>query len=113
MAVHLFEAGIVRPGGGAKAYAAIVEGNPNLFNTPATFVISGTTRDNTGVALGNCTVHLFRTTDDFEVQMTTSNGSGLFAFDPVNNGNGPWYVVAYLPGSPDRAGTTVNTLGGL
>ena len=114
MSVHCFKIFSLRPTilHRSLGRAAIVLGNPDLFNTPATFTISGVTRDSAGAALGNCDVHLFKTSDDSEVQQTVSNGSGVFAFNPVNNGNGPWYIVAYLPGSPDRAGTTVNTLTG-
>jgi hypothetical protein len=55
-------------------------------------------------------VHLHRTLDDVKVDQVTSDGSGNFSF---NVGLGEqYYVVAYLPGSPDRAGVTVNTLVG-
>lgn len=75
--------------------------------------ISGITKDSSGVALGNCTVDLFRTIDDVLQQRTTSDGGGNYALDPVNNGNGPYYIVAYKVGAPDVAGTTVNTLLGV
>ena len=73
--------------------------------------IVGVTRDSSGAALGSCVVHLFRTVDDKLTEVQTSDGSGNFSF---NVGGGElYYVVAYLPGSPDRAGTTVNTLQGV
>lgn len=56
-------------------------------------------------------MHLHRTLDDVKVEQTLSDGSGNFAFT-VGLGE-TYYVVAYLPGSPDRAGTTVNTLLGV
>lgn len=73
------------------------------------YVISGVTRDSTGAALGLCAVHLFRTADDSEADQITSDANGAFEFRapaPAQN----YYMVAYLPGSPDVAGTTLNTL---
>lgn len=78
--------------------------------TLAALYVSGVTKDSAGAVLGGCTVKLFRTADDIEVQESLSDGSGNYAFQPVNNGNGPYYVVAYKAGSPDVAGTTVNTV---
>ena len=70
--------------------------------------LNGITRDSTGAALGNCAVEIFRTWDDVRIGKTTSDGAGNFQFFPTSSG--PYYLVAYLPGSPDVAGTTVNTL---
>ncbi len=70
--------------------------------------IAGITRDDTGAILGNCAVKLFVTGADAEAYETTSDASGNFSFS--NPGTGPFYIVAYKPGSPDVAGTTVNTL---
>ena len=73
-------------------------------------VITGVTRDSSGVALGDCVVQLFRTSDDAIVTETVSDGSGNYAI--FAQGTGPFYVVAYKAGAPDVAGTTVNTLQG-
>ena len=70
--------------------------------------ISGVTKDSAGAALGACMVQLFRTPSDTLVQEVVSDASGNYSFD--NPGSGPFYVVAYKQGSPDVAGTTVNTL---
>jgi hypothetical protein len=70
--------------------------------------ITGVTRDSTGAAIGNCAVNLYRTWDDTMISETTSDGSGNFTI--LAPSSGPYYMVAYLPGSPDVAGTTVNTL---
>lgn len=70
--------------------------------------ITGVTKDSTGVALGSCTVQLFRAWDDGIVAETTSDGSGNFTFYPTTSG--PYYIVAYKAGAPDVAGTSVNTL---
>jgi hypothetical protein len=75
--------------------------------TPST-VVSGYTRTATGTALPGCTVKLFRTSDDVKVATTTSDGTGLYTFtDP---GAGPFYALAYLDGSPDVTGVTLNNL---
>lgn len=70
--------------------------------------IEGYTKDSTCAALGGCVVKLFLTSDDSLVGSTTSDGSGFYQFS--NPGSGPFYAVAYKAGSPDVAGTTVNTL---
>lgn len=74
----------------------------------ANFRLSGVTKDSTGAALGSCRVELFLTAGDVSIAETTSGASGDFAFDMP--GTGPFYLVAYKVGSPDVAGTTVNTL---
>jgi hypothetical protein len=73
-----------------------------------TLVVSGVTRDNTGAPLGGCTVKLYDTPTDTVLAQTVSDGSGNYAFNLSLYG--PFYCVAYLPGSPDVAGTTIDTL---
>ena len=78
---------------------------------PQRYAVSGVTKDSTGTPLGNCQMHLFRTNNDSIAALGTSNGSGNYSL-----GASPavqHYVVAYLPGAPDVAGTTVNTLVGV
>jgi len=70
--------------------------------------LSGVSRDSAGVALGNCTIKIFRTSDDQKMAETTSDGSGNWSL--TLNLSGPFYIVAYKVGSPDVAGTSVNTL---
>jgi hypothetical protein len=72
------------------------------------FSITGITKDSAGAALGNCVIKLFRTSDDLESYSTVSDASGNYIL-PVDNLT-QWYAVAYKAGSPDVAGTTVNTL---
>ena len=82
--------------------------SPPMFDTHI-WALSGQTVDGTGSALGNCQVHLFYTSSDVEAAMVQSDASGNFTF-LIGPNAGPFYCVAYLPGSPDKAGTTVNTL---
>ena len=70
--------------------------------------IAGVSRDSTGAILDSCVVELFITATDQMVRSITSDASGNFSFG--NPGAGPFYIVAYKAGSPDVAGTTVNTL---
>lgn len=73
--------------------------------------ISGVTRDSSGAALGNVSLELFRADTGTLVERLTSDGSGNYASSPV--GPGILYQIdAYKSGSPDVAGTTVNTLAG-
>lgn len=75
-----------------------------------TLYIAGVTKDSTGTPLGGCTVQLFRTWNGELVRQTISDGSGNYTLTAP--GTGPFYVMAYKAGSPDVAGTTVNTLQG-
>lgn len=75
-----------------------------------TYVISGRTLDAASAVLPSCTVKLFRTRDDLLVDQAVSDGLGGYAFSV--SAAESYYVVAYLPGSPDVSGTTLNTLVG-
>lgn len=74
----------------------------------ANFSLVGVSRDSAGAILGSCIIDLMYTAGDVLHLTTTSDASGNFRFDTMPNG--PFYLVAYKPGSPDVAGTTVNTL---
>jgi hypothetical protein len=76
------------------------------------YVLAGVTKNSAGATLGGCTVRLFRTSDNLLMASTTSDGSGNYSFN-VGDGTTAYYAVAYLAGSPDVAGTTVNTLVGV
>lgn len=85
---------------------------PMPVTAPLTIV--GVTRDNTGAALGNCEVELYRRSQDNTsmayVDRTVSDGSGNFSFVV---GPGMLYqFVAYQAGSPDKAGVSLRTLVG-
>lgn len=72
------------------------------------FKISGITRDSLGNPLANCIVDLFYTADDTKAATVESDATGAFSFSVGPNLS--CYIVAYKAGSPDVAGTTVNTL---
>lgn len=86
---------------------------PMLGRTPLPVTqlrISGVTKDSAGVPLGFCRVELYRTSDDVVLDRTLSDANGNYEFRSASSGDNRHYVVAYLAGTPDRAGTTVNTL---
>lgn len=73
-------------------------------------LVTGVTRDSGGNPLGGCTVELFDTRTDQRVAATVSDGSGNFS---LPGASGPYYLVCYKAGTPDLAGTSVNTLTGV
>lgn len=74
----------------------------------ARYSLSGVSRDSAGAALGGCTVKVFLTGNDTKQFETVSDGSGNWSID-VGANPGPFYYVEYKVGSPDRAGTSINT----
>ena len=73
------------------------------------WALSGQTLDASSVALPGCKVEAFLTGPDAYIGDTVSDGAGNFSI-PVGFNSGTFYLVAYKAGSPDVAGTTVNTL---
>lgn len=73
--------------------------------------IFGATKDSTGTPIASATVSLFRTADQTYVESQVSDASGNYEFRSASLST-QYYVVAYKVGSPDLAGTTVNTLTG-
>jgi hypothetical protein len=78
-----------------------VMGNMNM-------VLSGVSRDSTGVALGGCQVLVFRTSDKVLVAETVSDGSGLWSIPMMEAG--AMFLVQYKEGGTPVAGTSLNTL---
>lgn len=72
------------------------------------FFLNGVTRDNAGAILANCTIHGYWSVDDTYQGETTSNFAGEYCW--VGQYQQAHYLVAYKAGSPDVAGTTVDTL---
>ena len=80
------------------------------INPAQELLINGITRDKNGTIVGSATVDLYRTLTDQMVETVVSNAStGAFSFSAVGLGQ-QYYIVAYKAGSPDIAGTTLNTL---
>jgi hypothetical protein len=75
-------------------------------------MVTGTTLDSTSAVLGSCVVELYLTATDEPLGKTTSDASGNFSFTCARYSPLTHYIVAYKAGSPDVAGTTVNTLTG-
>lgn len=70
--------------------------------------IIGTTYDSGGTPLANVVVQAFRSIDEKFVGTTTSDLGGYYECPTIFADQ--HYLVAYKAGSPDLAGTTVNTL---
>ncbi len=70
--------------------------------------ITGTTKDSTGAALGNCVVQAFLTADDSFQGQVTSDVAGGFTIYTAQTG--AHYLTCYKVGSPDVGGTSVNTI---
>jgi len=71
--------------------------------------IMGRTVNANGVALGGATIEAFLTGNNMFVRATLSDSNGNYEVGTEYPGN-THYLVAYYPGAPDMAGTTVNTL---
>lgn len=69
--------------------------------------LSGTTVTPLLVAIPNCTVDLFLSTNNSFVRRTTSDGSGQFTF--AGPGTGPFFIRA-VDASGTPVGTTLNGL---
>lgn len=79
--------------------------------------VMGVTRDAAGNPLAGCNVYLISfALGNVILANSTSDANGnytLFTDKTLSQApDSTWMVVAYLPGSPDRAGVTVNTLTG-
>lgn len=89
-------------------------GRQNRDDTPIyeerNYTITGITKDSGGTPIGAVTVRLFNSATNALEQTTISDGSGNYSF--IVDKNATWFVVAYLAGAPDTAGTTVRNLAG-
>jgi hypothetical protein len=70
----------------------------------------GTCVDASDVAVANAIVQAFRTSDDLYLGEVQANTDGTYGVGIQVAAGTPCYLVAYKPGTPDIAGTTVNTL---
>lgn len=71
--------------------------------------ILGRVKDSGGNGVSGAIVQGFRTSDDLYIGQTTADANGYYVFSTPYAGV-EHYMVAYVDGSPDRFGTTVNTL---
>ena len=77
----------------------------------STKFIMGRCKDVAGNGVSGATVQGFRTVNDQFVRETVAGSDGSYELATEYPGEGH-YLVAYRAGSPDIAGTTVNTLQG-
>lgn len=74
----------------------------------STWTLSGVTRNLRGQPLGLVTVDIFDTATNTIQGTTVSDGGGNYTVTLNTGAN--CFAVGYLAGSPDVAGTTLNTL---
>lgn len=72
--------------------------------------IKGVTKDSVGATIANAIVQGFVTSTDAYVGEVTSGEDGTYTLGTETKAGVQHYLVAYKAGSPDVAGTTVNTL---
>ncbi len=72
--------------------------------------IRGVTKDSGGTPISGCTVQGFVTSTDAYVGEDVSRDDGTYLLGTDTLPGVAHYLVAYKPGSPDIAGTTVNTI---
>lgn len=70
----------------------------------------GTCLDSLSVVVANATVQAFVTATDAFAGEVQGNTDGTYTLGVEQASSTPHYLVAYKVGSPDIAGTTVNTL---
>lgn len=80
------------------------------ISRPSRYLISGVTRDSGGSVLGNCVVEVFESATYLLRGATISDATGNYAIEIVGDRSLTFFAVAYKAGSPDLAGTTINTL---
>jgi hypothetical protein len=71
--------------------------------------IMGRVADSSGNPIGGAVVRGFRSSNNMFVRETKSDSNGMYELGTEFAGE-QHYLVAYVSGSPDIAGTTVNTL---
>ena len=82
------------------------------------YLLTGITKDSAGSPLGSCSIEVFETIPGVVgnepkgrlVNTGTSDASGNYSIEVHSKTGATFRCVAYKGGSPDVAGTTVNTL---
>lgn len=72
--------------------------------------LRGTCKDSGGTPVANAIVQAFVTATDAFAGQVAGNTDGTYTLGVEQSKATPHYLVAYKAGSPDIAGTTVNTL---
>lgn len=72
--------------------------------------IKGITKNSSGTPISGVIVQAFRTSDDYYMGAVESREDGSYDCPTCSPAGVQHYLVAYKAGSPDTAGTTVNTL---
>ena len=98
--------GMLNPDSAAQAW----EWNVYTTGSRHRMVFTGQTLNAAGSPLGGCTVQLFNTATGLLVDTQTSDAGGNYKVTDPNNV--ACFMIAYLPGSPDIAGTTIDELTG-
>lgn len=83
---------------------------PKTVSQASRYLISGLTIDAATNVVGNVTVDVYETVLDIIRGSTISDASGNYAVEIAGDIGLTFYVRCYKVGSPDLAGTTVNTL---
>jgi hypothetical protein len=80
-------------------------------NQPTRYVISGVTKSSVGAVLPGCSVTAYETVTKLQAAPSViSDANGVYTISVQGATGLKFFVVAYLAGSPDVEGTTVNTL---
>ena len=79
-----------------------------VLNTGAPVSVTGITIDQLGARMAGVTVKAFDSVSNVFVTQTVSDGSGNYSMT-LPKGN-TYFLVAYKAGSPNKAGTSVNTI---
>jgi hypothetical protein len=82
---------------------------PKGGGTNSRFGVQGVTRDEYGSPLGGVLVKLFRTSDDQKIDQIVSDSFGNYLVSTPYYPDAH-YLVQYKTGTPDRFGSSVNTL---
>ena len=107
-------------GGGPTLRVGVLATKTVVKIVAAKWIINGITKDYLGNALGACRLECSETVPGIAgtepkgrlVTMTVSSSAGVYELEVHSKPGQTYQVDAYLPGAPDRAGTTVNTLQG-
>lgn len=117
----LWSFGCRMSGGDLEGYAVAGQGGMTVHDmyepyscdgegSPQSRFIRGNCVDASDVAVANPIVQAFRTSDDAFMGEAQANTDGTYIVPVASVAGVAHYLVAYKAGSPDIAGTTVNTI---